>query len=73
MSYRGLEGLTEISRVVIRWTVKTQVLQVRDEIRDGSLVDALTLTEDVQLGGKKNTGTELALFPTHHLPERTDQ
>lgn len=44
--------LTEVSRIVIRWAVEAQVLQIRDEVRDCALVYALTLTEDVQLAGE---------------------
>lgn len=47
-------GLTEISRVVICWAVEAQVLQIRNEVRDGALVYALTLTEDVQLENKQS-------------------
>lgn len=46
---KGVAWLTEISRIVIRWAVEAQVLQIRDEVRDCALVYALTLTEDVQL------------------------
>lgn len=46
---QGDTGLTEISRIVVRWAVEAQVLQIRDEVRDCALVYALTLTEDVQL------------------------
>lgn len=46
---KGVAWLTEVSRIVIRWTVEAQVLQIRDEVRDCALVYALTLTEDVQL------------------------
>lgn len=43
--------LTEISRIVICWAVEAQVLQVRDEVRNRALVDALALTQDVKLVG----------------------
>lgn len=35
--------------------VETQVLQIRDEVRDCALVYALTLTEDVQLVNREHT------------------
>lgn len=34
---------------MIRRTVEAQVLQIRDEVRDGALVYALTLAEDIKL------------------------
>lgn len=34
--------------------VEAQVLQIRNEVRDGALVDALTLTEDVKLKNKQS-------------------
>ncbi len=34
---------------MVRRAVEAQVLQIGDEVRDCALVDALTLTEDVQL------------------------
>lgn len=36
---------------MICWAVKTQVLQVRDEVRNRALVDTLALTQDVKLVG----------------------
>lgn len=42
---------------MICWAVEAQVLQVRDEVRNRALVDALALTQDVKLVGKhRNTG-----------------
>lgn len=39
---------------MICWAVEAQVLQIRNEVRDGALVYALTLTEDVQLENKQS-------------------
>lgn len=67
------ERLTEISRVVVSWTVKAQVLQVRDEIRDRPLVDALTLTEDVELGEEEHRNRVNTFFQHTAFPESPDQ
>lgn len=38
---------------MICWAVEVQVLQIRNEVRDGALVYALTLTENVKLKNKR--------------------
>ena len=50
-------GLTEVGRVVVGGTVKAQVLLVRDEVRDSTLVYALALTEDVELEERRHKHT----------------
>lgn len=42
---------TEVRRVVVRWTVEAQGLQVRDEVGYTAFVHTVTLSEDVELAG----------------------
>lgn len=63
---QGHEALTEICRVVICGAVKTQVLQIWDEVRDCALVNALTLAEDVQLISEQKRQS-YQHFPAHCL------
>jgi len=46
---------------VVGRTVEAKSLQVRDEVRDCSFVDALTLTEDVELWRREATTTIMYL------------
>lgn len=49
---------------MICWAVEAQVLQIRDEIRDGTLVYALTLTEDVELDDKHQRNQHIIISNT---------
>lgn len=49
---------------MICWAVEAQVLQIRDEVRDGALVYALTLTEDVELDDKHQRNQHIIISNT---------
>lgn len=51
---------------MICWAVEAQVLQIRNEVRDGALVYALTLTEDVKLKNKRRI-IKIQQIPTDSL------
>lgn len=51
---------------MICWAVEAQVLQIRNEVRDGALVYALTLTEDVKLKNKRRV-IKIQQIPTDSL------
>lgn len=49
---------------MICWAVEAEVLQIRDEVRDGALVYALTLTEDVELDDKYQRNQHIIISNT---------
>lgn len=66
---QGHQALTEICRVVICGAVKTQVLQIWNEVRDCALVYALTLTEDVELMDEQKRRRVINTFQHTASPE----